>query len=292
MSAGGPREPDREGGDDPPPSGVKRSDVPPHPRRSLDGFSHTDKDAFTAYSDHATERVARLLERLARRWHVELEGTENLPEGGALLVANHAFGVWDLAFALARIRAVTGRTVYSLGEHLWWKVPVVRRLAAAIGIVDGTPDNVDALLAAGELVLVLPGGLREAMKPRELRYRLLWGRRYGFVRAAMRTGVPIVPLACIGGDDIFHLVGDAFARGRKLHLGIPIPRPAKLLPIPHRTRLRFVVGEPIAVVGRGDVGDMSAVRSLRREVEGALHELIEDELARRAHFPTGASREE
>jgi hypothetical protein len=47
-----------------------------------------------------------------------------------------------------------------------------------------------------------------------------------------------------------------------------------------------MVGEPIDVEGRGDEHDMHAVRSLRREVEGALHEMIEDELARRLHFPS------
>ena len=73
--------------------------------------------------------------------------------------------------------------MWGLGEHAWWKVPFLRRLAAAVGTVDGNPGNVNRLLSADEVVLVLPGGLREAVKPRELRYRLLWGKRYGsFVR--------------------------------------------------------------------------------------------------------------
>jgi 1-acyl-sn-glycerol-3-phosphate acyltransferase len=256
----------------------------------IDGFSPNQKDAFVGYSAPVCDRVGFLVDRLAKRLHVEMVGLDQLPRGGALLVANHAFGFWDIALAVARIRSETGRRVWALGEHLWWKVPLVRRLAGAVGIVDGTPGNADALLRAGELLLVLPGGLREALKPRELRYRLLWGRRYGFVRAAMRNKAPIVPIACLGGDDLFDLVGDAFDRGRRWHVRIPIPLPAHLLPIPHRARLRFVVGEPIEVEGRGDESDMHAVRSLRREVEGALHEMIEDELTRRAHF--GASLEQ
>jgi len=219
------------------------------------------------------------IDRLGRRLHVELVGTERLPEGRALLVANHAFGFWDLAFAVARIRAETGRAVYSLGEHLWWKVPGLRVLARRAGVLDGTQENADAVLSAERLLLVLPGGLREAVKPHELRYRLLWGRRYGFVRAALRHRAPLVPLACIGADDIFDLVGDPFRRGRKVHLRIPIPLPRHL---PHRVHLRFVVGEPIAP--RGSEDDPAALRSVRREVEGAIHELIEDELARRAGF--------
>jgi 1-acyl-sn-glycerol-3-phosphate acyltransferase len=253
---------------------------------SLDGFDPRQKDAFQGYSDSTTSAISSAVERLGRKLRIDVQGLENLPPGRALLVANHAFG-FDIAFATVRIRAQTGRRVWALGEHAWWAVPGVRRLAAAVGIVDGTPENVDALLAADELVVVLPGGLREAVKPHELRYRLLWGHRYGFVRAAIRNHAPLVPIACLGADDLFHLVGNAFARARRLHLPFPLPRPAHLFPFPHLRALRFVIGEPIPVDDPGhDDGHDEAhrVRRLRREVEGAIHEMIENDLSQRAHF--------
>jgi 1-acyl-sn-glycerol-3-phosphate acyltransferase len=253
---------------------------------SFDGFVSADKDAFRGYSPRVTRRVARAVDRLGRKLGIEVDGLENIPQGRAVLVANHSFG-FDIAFAVARIHLLTGRRVWALGEHAWWAVPGVRRLAAALGTVDGTQRNVDALLGAGELVLVLPGGLREAVKPHELRYRLLWGHRYGFVRAALRHGAPLVPVASLGADDIFHLVGNAFARSRWLHLPFPLPRPAHLVPIPHYRTMRFVIGEAIPVhdVTPGAFADEeSRVRRLRREVEGGIHEIFEEELARRAHF--------
>jgi 1-acyl-sn-glycerol-3-phosphate acyltransferase len=217
---------------------------------------------------------------------VNIDGLEHVPcEGPALLVANHTFG-YDTAFPLAAIHERLGRTVWALGDHLWWKIPLVRRVAACVGVVDGTPESVDRLLADGKLVLVLPGGLREAVKPRELRYQLLWGRRYGFVRAAIRAGAPMIPLACVGADDLFDFVGNAYARGARW-LGrrrqLPVPLPARVLPIPHLSPLRFIVGEPIFPgVGPEYADDITALRRLRHEVAGALHELIENELARRA----------
>jgi 1-acyl-sn-glycerol-3-phosphate acyltransferase len=236
------------------------------------------------------ERLFALVECIAKRLHVEVIGIERLPPGRALIVANHAFG-WDILFAMSAIRAKTGRPVWALGEHVWWKIPGARWIAAELGTVDGTPSNADALLSRDELVLVLPGGIREALKPRELRYRLVWGNRYGFVRAAIRNHAPIVPVASIGADEFFDLVGNAFARGSRWlrGTGIPIPRSTRLLPIPHLVRMKFIIGEPIpAPVPTEGADEEVAVRRLRREVEGALHEMFEHELANRVGIPFGS----
>jgi 1-acyl-sn-glycerol-3-phosphate acyltransferase len=251
---------------------------------SVDGFSPADKEAFAGYSPAASARVYESVYALAARLGVDTAGLENLPKGRALLVANHTFG-FDVLFVMAAIWRHTGRRVWTLGEHAWWRLPYVRRIAAALGVVDGTPQNADRLLANEELVLVLPGGLREAVKPRELRYQLLWGRRYGFVRAAIRNRTPLVPVACVGADDLFDFVGNPFTRGARW-LGsraFPIPLPACILPIPRRVRLNFVIGEPVMPDAQPDEAeDLKVLRRVRREVEGALHELLENELARRA----------
>ena len=252
---------------------------------SIDGFAQSDSTAFLGYRPEFADRFFRYVERAAERLHIDVVGLEKLPKGGALLVANHSFG-WDVVVPMAAIARRLSRRVWVLGEHAWWKVPVVRRIAAAVGVVDGTPENADRLLEAGELVLVLPGGLREAVKPRELRYQLLWGRRYGFVRLALRNRAPIVPLASIGTDELFDFVGNPYKRGKSwLGRDIPVPLPKRILPIPHRVRIRFLIGEPVPCDDPEAATDLAKVRRLRREVEGALHELIEDELARRAGIP-------
>ena len=257
---------------------------------TIDGFRPEDRQALRAFDPKTADVAYRAIDWVATRVHIEIVGADSLPKGGALIVANHAFG-WDVAFPMAAVWRTQRRPIWALGEHLWWKVPFLRTLAAALGTVDGSPENADRLLARGELVLVLPGGLREAVKPRELRYRLLWGHRYGFVRSAIRNQVPIVPLVSMGADEIFDLVGNADSRGARW-LGkvanwigypqLPLPRAAKLLPIPHRVHLKYVFGDPI--FPRFSIeheNDLKALRSLRHEVEGALHELIEQELAKR-----------
>jgi 1-acyl-sn-glycerol-3-phosphate acyltransferase len=250
---------------------------------SLDRF-RPDRNAFDALAPKMAKGFYGAVDWAARRLlGVKVEGIERIPAGRALLVANHAFG-FDVAFAMAAVARVTGRRTWVLGEHAWWRVPFVRRFASAVGVVDGTPDNADRLLSHDELVVVLPGGLREAVKPHVLRYRLLWGHRYGFIRAAIRNAAPVLPLASLGADDFFDFVGDAFRRGERWlgRADLPIPLPSRVLPIPHRSRMRFVIGEPITPPPPASADDPHAVRRMRREVEGALHEIIEAELARRA----------
>jgi 1-acyl-sn-glycerol-3-phosphate acyltransferase len=248
----------------------------------IDGFAPSDCEAFRGRSARATRRFYGFIDAIGRLLHVEVDGLERLPSTRAMIVANHAFG-FDVVHAMAEVFRTTGRPVWALGEHAWWRFPFLRRVAASLGTVDGTQENADRLLGADQLVLVLPGGLRESMKPRELRYRLLWGKRYGFVRAAIRNQAPIVPLASIGFDEVFDLHGNPFARGmRWFGRSFPIPR-VRILP--HRVKLRFVFGEPIHLAARPDqADDPEVLRHARREVEGALQELIDVELARRAGF--------
>jgi 1-acyl-sn-glycerol-3-phosphate acyltransferase len=234
------------------------------------------------------QRILGAIERISRALRVDIAGVDRIPEGRALLVANHAFG-WDVLFVMAHVYRRRGRRLWVLGEHLFWKFPGLRTLARDLGTVDGSRENLDQLLESDQWVLVLPGGLREAVKPRELRYRLLWGKRLGFVRAAIRHGAPVVPLAAIGSDEWFDFVGDAYARGERWlrRRGVPVPLPARWLPFPRRVRLSFVVGEPIPPPAPIGEDDERAVRRFRHEVAGALHELIDVGLAHRAGVDVG-----
>ncbi len=246
---------------------------------SIDGFKEADKAAFLGYSPELAERFFRVVRRTGQRFEVGIQGLEHIPEGRALLVGNHAFG-WDAMFPMAEVLTQLGRRVWVLGDHLWWRLPFVRRLASAVGVVDGNHDNVAALLERDELVMVLPGGLREAVKPAELRYQLLWGHRYGFVQAALRHRAPMVPVAVIGTDEMYDFVGNPYRRGRKWRMPIPLPIPTHLLP--RKVQIDFRIGEPVTIPSDADPEDFQIVRRLRREIEGALHEEIENELAARA----------
>ena len=147
----------------------------------------------------------RLFRAAYERWfRVEWSGTEHLPRtGGALLVANHA-GLMpvDGGVISLGVEDESGRPVYSLAHHGFWRFPFVGQMLASTGGVVGHPENAHRLLAEDkQLVLVFPEGSKGPVKPPRERYKLQRFGRGGFVETALRAGVPIVPIVLMGTED-------------------------------------------------------------------------------------------
>ena len=137
-----------------------------------------------------------------------MAGLENLPDTGALLVANHAGALPpDAPVIMHGIEKETGRAVYGLAEFLFRDMPVVGTLWSRAGGVTAHPDNAYRLLHdEGNLVLVFPEGSKGPAKHYSERYKLRRFGRGGFVEIAMRAGVPVVPIAVIGAEEAMPIV--------------------------------------------------------------------------------------
>ncbi len=102
------------------------------------------------------------------------------------------------------------------------------------------------LLQAGEIVVIAPGGMREAMRGPQEKYRVSWESRDGFVRLALRAQVPIVLAACPRADDIYSVISLPFSRWayRRLHVPAQIPVGRWMTPIPRPVCLRHPLSTP------------------------------------------------
>jgi 1-acyl-sn-glycerol-3-phosphate acyltransferase len=220
-------------------------------RRRLTGDYQIDEFGFDAeLTDYL---LLPLLRPLAEKWfRVEVRGVENIPaEGGALLVANHS-GTLPLDGLVTQLIVSdhTGRPLRTLGADLIFKTPFVGELARKSGATLAGNDDAERLLGAGSLVGVWPEGFKGIGKPFSERYKLQRFGRGGFVSAAMRTGVPIVPCSIVGAEEIYPLVGNIASLARLL--GVPyLPitpffpwlGPLGLIPLPSKWLIEF--GEPI-----------------------------------------------
>lgn len=197
-------------------------------------------------------------------FRVEVSGIDRLPEGRVLVIANHAgqlpFDAAMLGLALL-MEARPPRIARSMGEYWIPQLPWVSILAARIGALVGTPQNCIHMLENGECVLAFPEGVRGMNKLFSQRYQL---QRFGtgFMRLALETATPIVPVAIVGSEEqqpsFANLEGLARVFGAPalpITATFPWLGPLGLLPLPVKYRIYF--GEPQRF--EGEAADEDAV---------------------------------
>jgi len=223
-------------------------------------------------------------------------GLEHLPKGRPLIiVCNHQTLALDLGFLISGLLEEGGILARGLAHPSLFQDQSstnagMRGLFTNFGAVPVTPRNMFKLLKNEEVVLLFPGGAREALKQKGEDYQLFWPEEQEFVRIAAKFGATIVPLSGVGIDDSvdiiassqelldFPLVGDFLKQSienvqtvrEDETLVFPLTRPRTL------NRLYFKFGRPIelAEAGPGLVSDKEACEEIyqqaKQEVEGGI----------------------
>ncbi|TDW88169.1 1-acyl-sn-glycerol-3-phosphate acyltransferase [Kribbella pratensis] len=220
-------------------------------RRRLTG--EYELDEFGYDSDLTDQVLLPMLRPMVEKWfRVEVRGIENIPsDGSALIVANHS-GTMPLDGLVTQVVVAdhTGRPLRTLAADLVFQTPFVGELSRKGGATLANNDDAERLLRQGNLVGVWPEGFKGLGKPFAERYKLQRFGRGGFVSAAMRTGVPIVPCSIVGAEEIYPLVGNIASLARLLGVPyipvtpfFPLLGPLGLIPLPSKWLIEF--GEPI-----------------------------------------------
>jgi 1-acyl-sn-glycerol-3-phosphate acyltransferase len=237
----------------------------------------------------AMRRLALPLALVYRHWlRVETHGIEQVPEGRVLLIGNHAGNTfaWDgamLSIAML-LEAEPPRLLRGMAEYYLPQLPWFNVLMHRAGSVVGTPHNCEQLLEHDEAVMVFPEGARGFVKPFTKRYQL---QRFGlgFLRLALETGTPIVPVGIVGSEEQSPAFADVKWLGRLVGspafpitplfpwLGL-----AGFLPLPVKFRIRF--GTPLRFDGDPHDDD-AAIEKQVEIVKDRIRELIAESLAQR-----------
>jgi 1-acyl-sn-glycerol-3-phosphate acyltransferase len=211
-------------------------------------------DQFGFDPEFTTKIFLPLLRPLVQSWfRVEVRGAENLPvRGSALLVSNHAGTLPIDGMVLhSVVYDEIGRHVRMLGADLIFKTPYSHDFARRTGATLACQEDAERLLANDQLVAVFPEGFKGLGKPYADRYKLQRFGRGGFVSAAVRAQVPIIPVSVVGSEEIYPLIARAPAVARALGLPyfpitplFPWLGPLGLIPLPSKWIIQF--GEAIA----------------------------------------------
>lgn len=225
-------------------------------------------------------------------WRVETTGLENVPEyGRALLVCNHS-GVlpWDGAMVgtALMIEHEAARVLRNL--HLSWftSLPFIAPLLSRMGQVQALPANAERLLERDELVGVFPEGLKGVGKLFKDRYRLARFGRGGFVKVAVKTGAPIIPVAIVGSEEIHPNLFNVKPVAKMLgfpYLPItptfPWLGPLGFIPLPSKWYIIFGEQIPTEQYGAKAANDPLLISQLTEQVRSTIQNAILQKLKER-----------
>jgi 1-acyl-sn-glycerol-3-phosphate acyltransferase len=220
-------------------------------------------------------------------FHPTIRGIENVPAGRVLLVPNHSgqLPLDGVVIGVAcLLQAKPPRLVRAMAERWFPTLPFVNEAFTRSGVVVGDPINCRNLLLDENAILVFPEGARGSGKVWKDRYHLRkFGR--GFMRLALQTDTPVVPVAVVGGEESIVSVYDAKSLARLLGAPylpvspwLPLLGPFAYWPMPVKFHVTF--GAPLHFTGPFDDEDV-VIEEKVVVVERAVQRMIDETLARR-----------
>ena len=250
----------------------------------LNGYGY---DAWGFHTETAKHAMA-FSSLLYRYWfRVEAHGIRNLPQGRCLLIGNHAGQVaLDAAMigAACFFEAEPPRIIRGMGEYWLPTVPFVNEIMVRTGSVVGVRKNCVDMLEQGECVIAFPEGVRGINKLIWERYQLQeFG--HGFMRLALETDTPIVPIAVVGSEEQAPAIANVMPLARLTGMPafpVTITWPwlglLGMLPLPVKYRIYF--GEPMHFSGNpSDEDDVIADKV--DQVKARIASMLADGLAKR-----------
>lgn len=256
-----------------------------------------------AIDERDPESIAKVMPfiRLAMKTYFrsDVRNMDRLPDGGVLIVSNHSGGLlpMDVPIIAVAIAETFGddRPLYCLSHD----VVFTGRLASIMpkfGMIPATRDNAHTVLTSGGTTIVFPGGDFDCLRPQGQANIIDFNGRTGYVRTALKAGVPLLPVVSIGGhEDQIHLSrGEWIARLIRLNkllgmryfpisfgfpFGLTAAFPANL-PLP--TKITTQVLEPVDIVAEfgPDPDPVVVDEAIRQRMQVAL-----DVLARERRLP-------
>ena len=240
-----------------------------------------------------------------RYFRLEFDGFENLPDEPCLLIGVHSGGpltmdAWTVIMAWWRQFGET-RSLHGTAHDVLMNAPVLGEYFRRLGVVSPSRENIRAAFDKGDDVILWPGGEVDCYRTWMDRDRAVLGGRKGFIRLAMSAGVPIVPVATVGGHDTLFVLseGRGLAKALKLKermrsevapitlswpfgLGLHLT-PFQHVPLPAKIRTRIM--EPIYLdTDPQRLDDQAYVETMYEEIESTIQAGM-DELAKKRRFP-------
>lgn len=223
-------------------------------------------------------------------WRVETHGMQHIPaQGRALLVSNHSGALpFDGMMIVTAVHDQQQRLVRGLFNDWFATIPFVASFLTSLGQVQASPENALRLLCEEQLVCTFPEGYKGTGKLFKDRYKLARFGRAGFVQVALRAQAPIIPVAVVGAEEIYPLLGNieplAKAIGAPYFPATPFfpwLGPLGVIPLPSKWSISFGTPIPTSEHGPEAADDPLLVAELSAQTRAAVQAMIDERLEQR-----------
>lgn len=265
------------------------------PRYDIDSLDNRDPEAIARFAD--------LVEPIQKLWfRPVVRGLEHVPPGPCLYVGNHSGGLatpdtFVLGVAAYRRHGISAMP-YGLAHGVALQLEPLQRLIVPLGAVRASHDTASRVFAAGGKVLVYPGGDLDAFRSFRRRDEIEFGPRRGYIRLALREGVPIVPIVGSGGHETFVVLSEGKWLARLLRFdrilrakvapvifsvpwGITVGLPLPQLPLPVRIWVEVLPPVHFERTGSEAAEDADYVEQCHRSVHGQMSRALQQLAAER-----------
>ncbi len=255
-----------------------------------------DYDSLENRDPEAIDRVVRMVAvPMESYFQAEVHGLERVKTGPLLFVGNHSGGSWSpeiflFGAAMFRMHGLNAMP-FGLAHETVSKIPPIARVLIPVGAVRASAENAARVFASNRNVLVYPGGDEEAFRPSRLRDKIVFNNRRGYIRLALRHGVPIMPVVTFGAHDVFVVLDDGSRIASRLGLnklarlkifptvlsvpwgvttGIVMP----FIPLPARIRIEVLAPIRFSRTGDAAAQDERYVEECDREVRERMQSAL------------------
>lgn len=285
---------------------ITRAKKRPTARPAVAAAENLKRECLNGPDPELMEKQSGLWNQLMNRYfRLEIDGFDQLPDEPALLIGVHSGGpltmdAWTVLMAWWR-HFGEARTLHGTAHDVLMNAPVLGEYFRRLGVISPSRENIQAAFDKGDDVVLWPGGEVDAYRSWGKRDKAVLGGRKGFIRMAMRAGVPIVPVATIGGHDTLFVLseGRGLAKLLKLKermrsdvapitlswpLGIALHlTPFQHIPLPAKIRTELL--EPIYLDSDpARLDDQDYVDAVYADIESRIQAAME-RLAEKRRFP-------
>ena len=220
-----------------------------------------------------------LLEIMRKYFRLQVEGVENIPRKGPVIIApNHSgFSGFDAFLLFHSIQSEAKRIPRVLTHHFWFLTETTAIPAQKMGFTEATYENGIQALKKNNVIVLFPEGENGNFKPTTKRYQIQEFKR-GFIRMALERQCPIVPTVIIGAEETH--INLSKLKFTKFLRGTVLPLPLNVIPLPAKWKIKFL--EPIELPYKPEAAnDRELVHELAQEIQEKIQAAINEEVRQR-----------